>query len=186
MPALWSAVAYPSPKPLASWEKDLRSRVTFMRDWLSHGQPKAFPLPAFFFPQGFMTGTLQKFARVYSIPINTLDFSFTVLPGAGADDVRQAPDDGVVFVGLWLEGARWEASVGQLRDSNPGEMYSPMPPVHFLPVANYKPEPGCYRCPVYKTTLRRGALSTTGISTNFVVAVDLPCDKPCGGGARLC
>lgn len=46
-----------------------------MRGWLKGGQPACFPLPVFFFPQGFMTGTLQTFARKYQVIIyycNTL------------------------------------------------------------------------------------------------------------------
>jgi len=123
VPSLWAAVAYPSLKPLASWVKDLTSRVQFMRRWLTHGQPKAFPLPVFFFPQGFMTGTLQNHSRKYRLPVNTLDFSFTVLEGT-EDDIRDAPDDGVVCYGLWMEGARWDASRRLLSDSLPGEMFS--------------------------------------------------------------
>ena len=33
VPEMWQKVAYPSLKNLASWIKDLKERVAFLRDW---------------------------------------------------------------------------------------------------------------------------------------------------------
>jgi len=58
VPNNWKSVSYLSLKPLGTWYKDLKDRVDFMRDWLENGHPSLFTISYFFFPQGFMTGTL--------------------------------------------------------------------------------------------------------------------------------
>ena len=178
VPQMWAAVAYPSLKPLASWNEDLQFRVAFMRKWLTAGRPAAFQLPVFFFPQGFLTGALQNHARKYKVPINALEFAFSMMDDTpDASDITEAPDDGIYVCGLWMEGARWLSDKHLLDDPIPGEMYSSVPPIHFLPTIDYVPNPVEYGCPVYKTSVRAGALSTTGLSTNFVLLVELATNK---------
>jgi dynein heavy chain len=173
VPPNWVSVGFASLKPLASWVTDMQGRVAFLRNWLENGEPHAFPVPVFFFPQGFLTGVLQNHSRKYMIPINTIDFVFEVLQGT-AEDLADPPEDGVHCHGLYMEGARWDAEDAVISDSLPGQMYAPMAPVHFIPQADVLPDPEMYSCPCYKTSLRQGVLSTTGISTNFVIAVQLP------------
>jgi len=175
VPDLWSSIGFESLKTLGSWVKDTVGRVAFFRQWLQKGQPPCFPLPVFFFPQGFMTGALQTFARKYEVAIDTLSFKFEVIEKE-AEEVDEGPDDGIIVYGLWLEGARWDFENKKLAISRVGEMYTHLPVIHFIPEVNHKMAPEDYACPVYKTAVRKGVLSTTGMSTNFVIAVELPTD----------
>uniref|UniRef100_A0A8B9RRP5 Dynein axonemal heavy chain 1 n=1 Tax=Accipiter nisus TaxID=211598 RepID=A0A8B9RRP5_9AVES len=174
VPEMWNAKAYPSLKPLASWVNDLVQRIEFLQKWISHGIPSVFWISGFFFPQAFLTGTLQNFARKSVISIDTISFSFKVM-----SELTRHPDEGCYIHGLFLEGARWDPTAFQLAESHPKELYTEMAVIWLLPVPNRKPPAtGNYLCPIYKTLTRAGTLSTTGHSTNYVIAVEIPTDKP--------
>uniref|UniRef100_A0A8C0VUI2 Dynein axonemal heavy chain 1 n=1 Tax=Cyanistes caeruleus TaxID=156563 RepID=A0A8C0VUI2_CYACU len=175
VPEIWNAKAYPSLKPLASWVNDLVQRIEFLQNWISHGIPSVFWISGFFFPQAFLTGTLQNFARKSVISIDTISFSFK----ESVKELTHQPNVGCYIYGLFLEGARWDAAAGQLAESRPKELYTEMAVIWLVPEANRKPpESGSYLCPIYKTLTRAGTLSTTGHSTNYVIAVEIPTDKP--------
>eukprot|EP01006_Ploeotia_vitrea_P030605 TRINITY_DN62980_c0_g2_i1.p1 TRINITY_DN62980_c0_g2~~TRINITY_DN62980_c0_g2_i1.p1 ORF type:complete len:978 (-),score=124.16 TRINITY_DN62980_c0_g2_i1:124-2967(-) len=178
VPKIWANAAYPSLKPLGSWFEDLLKRVTFLRDWMENGQPKSFWISGFFFPQGFLTGVLQTHARNESIPIDELKFR-TLIKAAQPQDLTSPPTIGVYIHGLFLEGASWDTLGTSVVESKKGELYCPMPVVHLECIHMSEPTSltTSYRCPLYKTSTRAGALSTTGLSTNFVLNLELPTKK---------
>lgn len=174
VPELWTKASYPSLKPLSSYVKDFHERMAFMHSWLHDGMPRCYPLPSFFFPQGFMTGMLQTHARKYAIPIDTLNIAYEVQAAETLEEVEAGPEDGVFVNGLFVDSARWDREKKCLAEALPGVMYDTLPVVHFRPEANYITPPELYECPLYKTLLRAGVLNTTGQSTNFVGCVGLP------------
>jgi dynein heavy chain len=107
-------------------------------------------------------------ARVYVCALTQ------VLQCTAANAVVRPPEDGIFVDGLWVDGARWDLDAMCLVESKPGVMWSPLPVVHFKPVQDCEPPPSEYQCPLYKTSVRAGVLSTTGQSTNFVLCVSLP------------
>jgi len=180
VPEMWAKVAYPSLKPLASWVPDLLKRLAFIQSWYDVGKPPSFWISGFYFPQAFITGVMQNHARKYQLPIDTVSYGYDMRDETVEDVVvNGAPDDGAFIYGLFIEGARWDEKAHVLAESRPKELFTELPIVHLLPVANRKaPTTGFYHCPVYKTMARFGVLSTTGHSTNFVMAIEIPSDKP--------
>jgi len=177
VPALWEAKSYPSLKPLTPWYEDLLRRVKFLADWIEDGIPHVFWISGFFFPQGFMTGIVQNFARKYQLPIDTVSLGYVMLEDP-VQNLTTKPRDGAYIDGLFLEGARWDKRKKSLVDPKPKELFSPMPVIHLQPEQNREqPKGGVYRCPVYKILTRTGTLSTTGHSTNFVTWIEIPSTK---------
>eukprot|EP00884_Botryococcus_braunii_P021120 jgi/Botrbrau1/7692/Bobra.0159s0130.1 len=175
VPEMWRRLAYPSRKSLSLWMLDLHSRLTFFKDWLEKGPPVSYCLPAFFFPQGLLTAALQQHARRYAVAIDDLELGTEVTGEAGPEALVSGDRQGILIHGLWIDGGRWDFASHTLEDPLPGVMFSP------LPVVNLVPRPSAavhsvdvFDCPMYKTSDRTGALSTTGQSTNFVMSLALP------------
>jgi dynein heavy chain len=132
-----------------------------------------------FFPQAFLTGTLQNFARKNQFAIDQVSWNFNVRDTMTFDNTKEAPTDGCYVTGFFLEGARWDYETHMLTESRPKELYTDFPLFWLEPAKDREdPKEGVYLCPAYKTLTRAGTLSTTGHSTNFVMYLEVPTDKP--------
>ena len=141
VPDNWQAKAYPSLKPLSSWVIDLLERIKFIQNWIDNGVPDCIWMSGFFFPQAFLTGTLQNFARKYKISIDTISFDFEVI-STPFEEVKK-PDDGCCIRGLYLEAARWDYETMRLTDARPKELFTDMAVIWLKPKSNRKmPESG--------------------------------------------
>ena len=86
---------------------------------------------------------------------------------------------GAYVNGLFLEGARYDRKTGQLAESKPKIFFDKMPIIWICPAKHdeLKQMPS-YTAPVYKTTERRGVLSSVAPGGNFITTMKIPSDKP--------
>lgn len=176
IPKMWASKSYPSMKPLASYFNDLLARLGFFSKWSQEGQPIVFWLSGFFFTQSFLTGCLQNYARKYTIPIDLLAFDYEILPQKTASE---RPSEGQYINGLFLEGARWDIKENSISESTPKILFDQLPIIWLKPGEKSKfSTASTYDCPVYKTSARRGVLSTTGHSTNYVMSMRIATNLP--------
>ena len=176
VPEIWKQKSYPSLKPLAGYFSDFLLRIEFLHKWFSNDMPAVFWVSGFFFTQAFLTGVMQNFARKYTVPIDQVVYDFEVMRDA---DYADAPEDGAYITGLFFDGGRWDMDSFVLADPLPKVLFSNAPIIWLKPKQDDGSKTtGVYNCPVYKTSDRRGVLATTGHSSNFVMWMDIPTDKP--------
>lgn len=177
IPGMWAARSYPSLKPLGGYLADLIERLGFLQNWIDHGKPSTYWLPGLFFPQAFLTGTLQNYARAHTVPIDAVHFD-VVMSALAPEKVTAPPASGTYVHGAYFDGARWDGQAKSLAESAPKQLFPPVPLLWLQPEDRRQRDTSAvdtrYACPVYKTTERRGILSTTGHSTNFVMWVPVP------------
>ncbi|XP_056424426.1 dynein axonemal heavy chain 14 isoform X2 [Hyla sarda] len=169
------------PRPNSSQTPDTQEvTTTQLRE-----EPSSFWLPAFFFPQGFLTAVLQNYARIKRVSVDSLTFTHQVQSadlGVGVTACNEAsPPEGAILVfGLFLDSARWNPHTQVLEECEEQERFSALPQIHFIPHVVDSGSEGehnpvyMYDCPLYRTPQRAGTLSSTGHSTNFITAVTLP------------
>eukprot|EP00899_Mesostigma_viride_P003607 jgi/Mesvir1/13247/Mv18980-RA.1 len=156
VPASWTAVAYPSLKPLQDWYADLLRRITQLSNWTAGtvDLPVSLWLSGLFNAKAFLTAVQQTYARSKQLPLDAMK-CMTEITTFTAETVKEHVADGAYVHGLFLEGARWDVKRGHLEESHPKELHPVVPVIHLKPVTADKYDlKGRYQCPTYITSMR--------------------------------
>ncbi|XP_004692998.1 PREDICTED: dynein heavy chain 14, axonemal [Condylura cristata] len=178
------------------------------KNYFFEGFPTRYWLPAFFFPQAFLTALLQDYGRSQGISTNALTFTHHVVsdsPDVQDEEFSIAVQQkvsilrrafkpagyshvGAHIFGLFIEGARWNYEQKVLEDSLPFETCCDFPEIYFLPTKISTERPSTptqtyselytFECPVYQTPERSRILTSTGLASSFLTSVYLPTRKP--------
>lgn len=136
VPLLWqqSNDGFLSMKPLASWILDCNDRINFLVNWFNNGTPIVYWISGFFFPQAFLTGTLQNYARKRAIAVDRVSFRHDVKDHLTKDKIKEKPEVGCLVYGCYLEGCKWNYNTHMLDQSDPKKLFVEMPMIHMMPV----------------------------------------------------
>jgi dynein heavy chain len=180
VPNVWikGGIGYPSLKPLNSWFDDMIERLAFFRDWIENGEPISFWISSMYFPQGFLTSVLQGYSRANMVPVDQLGFECQVEDTHDPESLDDKPDLGVFIHGLFMDGAAWDYEDKVICPQECGVMFVRAPVFNLIIVRDKEVNTEKYNMPLYKTSVRAGTLSTTGHSTNYVMAFEVDTHEP--------
>lgn len=107
VPKVWADVGFLSMKPLASWIIDCNERIDFLNNWIANGTPIVYWMSGFFFPQAFLTGNLQNYARAKTIAVDRVSFRYDVKDHLTKEKIKEKPEHGCLVYGMYIEGCKW-------------------------------------------------------------------------------
>ncbi|XP_043280985.1 dynein beta chain, ciliary-like [Venturia canescens] len=155
VPPTWTKRAYPSILGLTSWFADMINRIGELSNWTTDfNLPSSVWLAGFFNPQSFLTAIMQQTARRNEWPLDKMCLHCDVTKKQ-KEDFNAPPREGAFVNSLYMEGARWDSTLGAITDSRLKELFPQMPVIYIRAITQDKQEmKNMYECPVYKTRSR--------------------------------
>ena len=114
------------------WLSNLNERVKQLSTWaIDLSLPHSIWISGFFNPQSFLTAVMQVQARANNWALDRVVVMTEVTKTTGETDIDSPCADGSYIHGLYMEGARWDTSVGAIAEARMKEMFMKMPKTIF-------------------------------------------------------
>jgi dynein heavy chain len=114
---------------LGLWFSSLLNRDTQYRNWLNNGRPNSFWLTGFFNPNGCLTAMKQEVTRKHKAEkwaLNDVVYHTEVTNFERVEQIKAPPEEGIYVHGLSLDGAAWSRAEGNLVESAPKTLFTPL------------------------------------------------------------
>lgn len=121
---------------------------------------------------------LQGYSRKNMVPVDVLAFEFQVEDTHDPQQLESAPEQGIYVHGVFMDGAAWDYEDKVICTQDFGVMFVRAPIFNLIIVQGKELNAERYSMPLYKTSVRAGTLSTTGHSTNYVIAFEVDTNEP--------
>merc|ERR1719183_811694 len=160
VPPPWAKYGFVSTRALANWLDNLKDRLYQLNLWKDDPvtTPKVTFLNRLFNPESFLTAIQQIYSREKEEELNKLTIQTDVLKKLYWEADLPACKEGAYVFGFQVEGARWDAAIGQLEESRPKKQFSVVPVVNcraqVIATGAQKVDANVYQCPCYKTENR--------------------------------
>lgn len=160
---------------ISTFIENLVEKISFLENWINHGNPKLFNLGFFDSSKAFLTAIKMIFARKQNLPIEDIYFDFEI---TSTFELNNSVD--FQLYGLFLLGARWNVDKKILENNFPNKIWYQMPLIRLKPKIKCKGEnfklnlSEVYECPLYKVPHQKGFKNYVEDEENFIIKIPLP------------
>ncbi|CAK9104463.1 Dynein axonemal heavy chain 17 (Axonemal beta dynein heavy chain 17) (Axonemal dynein heavy chain-like protein 1) (Ciliary dynein heavy chain 17) (Ciliary dynein heavy chain-like protein 1) (Dynein axonemal light chain 2) [Durusdinium trenchii] len=158
VPKTWERLAWPSTRSLPLWLSDLTQRLGQLSQWTSnpHEIPRVTWIAGLVYPTSFLTAVKQMNSQKTGTELDKQVIVTEVTKKSMEECLEAPPREGTYIYGLFMQGARWNASDANIENCRPKELFCQMPVINCKAARADKAESGnLFHCPCYKT-LQRG------------------------------
>lgn len=157
LPTSWAKLSWPSMRGLASWLNNFSDRLSQLEEWANNPSeiPRVTWLSGLVNPTSFLTAICQVTAQRNQWELDKLVTFTDITKRTNIEELDSSSRDGAFIIGLSMQGARWDLTNVHIENSQPKEMFCPMPIINVKAVTKEKANiGGIYQCPVYMTEMR--------------------------------